>query len=206
MIKIRKLNVGQLQTNCYIVISGTEALIIDPGDDADYIMRIISDEKVNPAKIIATHSHYDHILAVTELKLAYKIPFLMHRKDEFLLKRMRSSAAHFGRIIADPPPKIDKYLKEDEKLVISHLKFDIIHTPGHTPGSISLYSKEAKAVLVGDVMFAGGGIGRTDFAYSDQPLLLKSIDKLLKLPEGIKVYCGHGEETNIRDIRKYFAK
>lgn len=206
MLKIRRLAVGQLQTNCYLVVAENKALIIDPGDDADYIMRIVSDEKIYPAKIIATHGHYDHVLAVTELKLAYKIPFLMHKNDSFLLKRMKSSAAHFGRIYADSPPKIDNYLKEGGSLKIGNYKLKIIPTPGHTPGSISLYSKEDKAVFVGDVIFAGGGIGRTDFAYSDQTILLKSINKLLKLPEDIKVYCGHGEVTNIRNVRKYFAK
>lgn len=206
MLRIRCLKVGQLQTNCYLIISGGEVLIIDPGDDADYIQRIIADEPVEPKMIVATHGHYDHVLAVTELKLAYKIPFLMHKEDEFLLKRMRSSAAHFGRIKTDPPPKIDKYLKENDQLTINDRPLTIIATSGHTPGSISLYSKEAKVVFVGDVMFAGGGIGRTDFAYSDQPLLLKSINKLLKLPRDIKVYCGHGEETIIRDLRKYLTK
>lgn len=206
MLKISKLQVGQLQTNCYLVIDGQEVVIIDPGDDADYIMRIVVDEDVKPVAIVATHGHYDHLLAVTELKLAYQIPFLMHKKDEFLLKRLISSAAHFSRIAVDPPPKIDKYLKEDEKLAISHLKFDIIHTPGHTPGSISLYSKEAKTIFLGDVIFAGGGIGRTDFAYSNQADLVKSVKKILKLPKDTKVYCGHGEETTIGDLRKYFTK
>lgn len=205
MIKIRKLTVGQLQTNCYLVVESEEALIIDPGDDADYIMRIISDEDAKPIKILATHGHYDHVLGATELKLAYKIPFLIHKKDEFLLARMKSSAAYFGRISAGPPPKIDKYLDEGKSLKIANFKLRIIHTPGHTPGSICLYSEEEKCIFAGDVVFAGGGIGRTDFAYSNQTLLLKSINKLLKFPEDIKVYCGHGEETTIGDLMKYFS-
>lgn len=203
MLKIRRLPVGQLQTNCYLVIGGEEALIIDPGDDADYIMRILQDEEVKPTKIIATHGHYDHILAAGELKLAYQIPFLMHNKDEFLLKRMGSSAAHFSKISADPPPKIDKYLKEEDTLVISHQPLFISATPGHTPGSISLYSKEASVIFVGDVIFAGGGVGRTDFAYSSLSDLKKSIKKLLKLPPNTIVYSGHGDETTIGDWRNF---
>ncbi len=206
MIKIRRLPVGQLQTNCYLVIEGEEVLIIDPGDDADYIMRIVTDEDVKPVAIVATHGHYDHVLAVTELKFSYQIPFLMHKKDEFLLRRMRSSAAHFGRIIADPPAKIDKYLKEDISLKIGNYKLKIVVTPGHTPGSISLYSKRSKAVFVGDLMFAQGAVGRTDFAYSNHADLVKSLNKILKLPKETKVYCGHGEETTIGDLRKYFTK
>ena len=220
MLKIRKLTVGQLQTNCYLVMTGNEALIIDPGDDADYILRIIADEGIAPTKVIATHGHYDHILAVTELKLAYQIPFLMHKEDEFLLKRMSASAAHFGKIVSDPPPKIDKYLKEGESLKIARLhapgvqatggqgnyKLKIVHTSGHTPGSISLYSKVAKAVFVGDLIFAGGGMGRTDFAYSNRKDLLNSVGKLLKLPEDTVVYSGHGEETTVKRCQQFFAK
>ena len=206
MLKIRKLTVGQLQTNCYLVMTGNEALIIDPGDDADYILRIIADEGIAPTKVIATHGHYDHILAVTELKLAYQIPFLMHKEDEFLLKRMSASAAHFGKIVSDPPPKIDKYLKEGESLKIGNYKLKIVHTLGHTPGSISLYSKVAKAVFVGDVIFAGGGMGRTDFAYSNRKDLLDSVGKLLKLPEDTVVYSGHGEETTVKRCQQFFAK
>jgi len=205
MLKIRRLPVGQLKTNCYIVIEGEKALIIDPGDDADYIMRIINDENVKPIQIIATHGHYDHILATTELKLAYNIPFLMHEADEFLLKRMSVSAAHFSKISADPPPKIDKYLNEVDKLVINHQSLAIIESSGHTPGSISLYAKEANAVFVGDVLFAGGAVGRTDFAYSSLSDLQKSIKKLLKLPTATTVYSGHGEETSIKAAREIFA-
>lgn len=210
------LPVGQLQTNCYLVIDEDKCLIVDPGDDADYIQRVIADEEVKPTKIIATHGHFDHILAVTELKLAYKIPFLMHGKDEFLLKRMKSSAAHFSRISSDPPPKIDKYFKEGDKLIISHQSLrarghgpealTIVHTPGHTPGSISLYSKDSTLVFVGDLMFAGGGVGRTDFAYSNHSDLIDSIQKLLKFSSDTIVYSGHGEETTMGNLKKYFIK
>ena len=197
MIRVLRLPVGQLQTNCYLVIEEDKCIIIDPGDDADYIMRKISDEKVKPTIIIATHGHYDHILSATELKLTYQIPFLMHQDDEFLLKKMRSSAAHFGKIAADPPPKVDKYLREGKKIVSGHLSFDIMHTPGHTPGSVSLYSKKGKSVFVGDLIFAGGGVGRVDFAYSNPVDLKKSAKKILKLPRSTKVYPGHGEVTSI---------
>src|SRR3989344_5632855 len=98
MISIKRLQVGQLKTNCYLVIEDDKCVIIDPGDDADYIQRIITDEGVKPIKIIATHGHYDHILAVAELKLAYGVPFLMHKADEFLLARMQSSAKRFSKI------------------------------------------------------------------------------------------------------------
>lgn len=169
-------------------------------------MRIISDEDVTPIKVIATHGHYDHVLAAGELKLAYQIPFLMHKADEFLLKRMRVSAAHFSQISADPPPKVDEYLEEGFKIQITnHQSLITFPTPGHTPGSISLYAKEANLVFVGDVIFAGGLVGRTDFDYSSLRDLQKSIEKLLKLPAATTVYSGHGEETTIKAARKVFA-
>ncbi len=120
MAKVLRLPVGQLATNCYLVIDGKETLIIDPGDDADYIQRILNDEEVSLSKIIATHAHYDHILAATELKLAYKIPFMMHQKDEFLLKEMAKSAKYFSNIQTDTAPKVDEYLQDGMYVGIGH--------------------------------------------------------------------------------------
>lgn len=214
MVKVLRLPVGQLATNCYLVIDGKETLIIDPGDDADYIQRILNDEEANPYKIVATHAHYDHILAVTELKLAYKIPFLMHQKDEFLLKEIAKSAKHFSNIKTDPVPKVDEYLKDGMYIGIGHrpgrasgpegnCELKIVHTPGHTPGSISLYCKKNKALFVGDLIFAQGGVGRTDFRYSSIQDLKKSIESVLKLPDNTIVYSGHGDETTLKEYREY---
>ncbi len=203
MTKVLRLPVGQLATNCYLVIDGKETLIIDPGDDADYIQRILSDEGASISKIIATHAHYDHLLAVTELKLAYKIPFMMHQKDEFLLKEMARSAKYFSNIQIAPAPKVDKYLKDKDSLTINNQTLAIIHTPGHTPGSISLYDKKNKALFVGDLIFAQGGVGRTDFRYSSIQDLNKSIETVLKLPDNTIVYSGHGDETTIKQFKEY---
>ena len=194
---VKKLVVGQLQTNCYLVFDekNSEAIIIDPGDGADYIIRILNDLDVKPTKIVATHGHFDHILAVNELKLAYKIPFLMSKKDEVLLKWMRKSCKFFTGFDPGPPPKVDKYL--NKLLEVGDLKFEIIETPGHSPGSISLYSNKLGVVFVGDVIFAGGGVGRTDFKYANRKDLEKSIKKLFKLPKNTIVYSGHGAETTI---------
>ncbi len=206
-MKVHRLPVGQLQTNCYLVIDEGKTLIIDPGDDADYIQRIMADEDVVPTKIIATHAHYDHVLAITELKLAYKIPFLMHQKDEFLLKDMSSSASYFSGISTDPAPKVDKYLQPGSELRIDNCKLKIIHTPGHTPGSISLYSKDEGIIFVGDLLFAQGGVGRTDFRYSSTDELEASINTILELPKEIIVYSGHGSATTIGDeFQRFGAK
>ena len=202
MLIIKQLIVGQLSTNCYLVYEdkSSQALIIDPGDDADYIIRTLSDLQVKPKAIVATHGHFDHILAVTELKLAYTIPFMMNKKDEFLLARMQDSAKFFTESKENFSPKIDKYLKN--KLVIGHLSFDIIHTPGHTPGSLSFYFKKYKILFCGDLAFARG-VGRTDFTYSSEKDLKLSLDKILKLPSETRVLSGHGEETTIKKIKMY---
>ena len=207
MITVKTLKVGQLRTNCYLVIDDktNKCMIIDPGDDADYIIRIISDQELIPTKIVATHGHFDHILAVTELKLAYNIPFLMHEKDMFLLKRMRSSAKYFTGVLADPPPKVDKFLSKGDKVRLGKTYLEVLETGGHTPGGISLYSANNSTIFVGDLVFSRGAIGRCDFAYSNNVVLRKSVEKTMSLPESTVIYPGHGDKTSISQLNKYFV-
>ncbi|OGM12438.1 hypothetical protein A2Z22_04635 [Candidatus Woesebacteria bacterium RBG_16_34_12] len=201
---VKKLIVGQLKANCYLVFhnNNKKATIIDPGDDADYIQRIIFDLELKPIKIIATHGHFDHILAVNELKHAFNIPFLMHKKDEFLLSQMRSSCKFFTGFDPGPAPKIDKYLTGHG--LIS--KIEIIETPGHTPGGISLYIEKDKVLLCGDLIFKEGVVGRTDFVYSRKKDLEKSVEKIFKLQQDTLVYPGHGEEFLISDFKQNNTK
>lgn len=190
---------GQMAANCYLVFDEDSGLctILDPGDDADYISQYLNDLKLKPEQIVATHGHFDHLMAVQELRLSYSIPFLMTEEDSFLLKEMRSSAKHFGDFDPGPPPPIDMKLPFSGEVEMAGAKFEVIPTPGHTPGSVSLYNLEAGVLLAGDVIFAGGGIGRYDFSYSDEKELRKSIDKLLTLPKETIVYPGHGPLTTI---------
>ena len=201
-MKIEKLIVGQLQTNCYLVIairqlaekqSRRECLIIDPGDDADYIISRIRDLEVKPIGIVATHGHFDHLLAATELKLAFNIPFYLHKADLPILKRTQPTAKYFTGLEVDPPPEVDCYLKEGHFIKVGGIKIKVMETPGHTPGSISLYIKGK--IFVGDLLFAGGGVGRTDLQGGDAKLLDASIKKILKLPKNTIIYPGHGEKT-----------
>ncbi|OGM33042.1 hypothetical protein A2803_02910 [Candidatus Woesebacteria bacterium RIFCSPHIGHO2_01_FULL_44_21] len=194
---IKKLIVGSMRSNCYIVSDQSEALIIDPGDDADYIIRTIEEQELTPKAIIATHGHFDHVLAALELKLAYAIPFYMHKADEFLLKRMASSARHFINYDPGPPPEVDIYLKDNSILKINNFKFKIISSPGHTPGSVCLYFKKEKALFVGDLIFADGTFGRTDHIYSNKEELARSVAKIMKFPRNTIVYPGHGEEFTL---------
>jgi hydroxyacylglutathione hydrolase len=203
---LRSLSVGQLQTNCYLLSNpeSNKGVIIDPGDDADYIQRLIQDEGFQPQQIIATHGHFDHLMAAYELQHAYNLPFIIHPKDKFLVKRMSQTAHHFLGIIPGPPPRIDSYLKPNQKINLAGLSFQIIPTPGHTPGSVSLYHQKHKLLFVGDLLFAGGAVGRTDFSYSNPQDLNRSIKKILQLPGQTQVYPGHGLPTTIAKEKAHF--
>lgn len=185
-----------MDENCYIVWDKDtkEAIIIDPGDDSDYIIENINKEDLTPRAIIATHGHFDHTMAVLPLKLSFNIPFYMHKEDGFLLKRIEKTAKHFVDFDPGPPPKVDIFLTDKATISIGKIRFSIIHTPGHTPGSVCLHFKDEKIIFVGDLIFADGYVGRTDFKYGDKIKLSESINKL---PDNITVYPGHGEEFTL---------
>ncbi len=190
MIKISSLKVGESATNCYLIWDEKtkEAIIVDPGDSADYIERIIADLSLRPTQIIITHGHGDHTGAALELSLAFKIPVLMNRSDEFLLKRLTFS------------PRVGKNLQAGDLIGLGEDKLKVIATPGHTPGSISLYSASSKFAAVGDICFADNTFGRTDFAYSDAKTLKKSLQKIKKLSGSTTIYPGHGEDFKVAKL------
>lgn len=198
-MRIERLVVGQLATNCYLVWDEKtqEAIIIDPGDAADFIIRKIQDFNLKPKLIIVTHGHFDHVLAAAELKLVFQVPFLMNKKDLAILKRMKESTRYFTGIIPDlPPPRVDKFIKEGDIIKFGKENLKVIETPGHSPGGVALYNRGEGVLFSGDTLFQQG-VGRTDFSYASEKDLIKSIKKLFKLPPQTKVYPGHGEETTI---------
>lgn len=188
MHEIITLPVGQMAANCYIVGS----VIIDPGDDAEYIM---SHCRENPTLIIATHGHFDHIMAAFAIQKTYNIPVYLHHNDEFLVKRMNESAKHFLGITTDPPPDITPVTR------VSYGGLKVVHTPGHTPGSICLVSKGM--IFTGDTIFAGGGVGRTEHGYSSPEDLRTSITAILKYSAGTVMYPGHGEPSTVGKERAF---
>ena len=197
-MKIEKFVLGQLQTNCYLVYDefSLEGVVIDPGDEGDFISQKILDFGIDLKFIIATHGHFDHVLAALELKLNFNIPFLMHQADLPILMRMQESARHFIDLKVDPPAKVDHFLKEGDIIKFGKEKLKVFHTPGHTPGSVSLFSKGI--LFSGDTLFCQG-VGRTDFSYSSAKQLTKSLkNKLFVLPSDTCVYPGHGDETIIK--------
>lgn len=197
---ITSLTVGQMAAHCYIVSDPKtrEGIIIDPGDDAEYISDTLLKLQVVPRMIVATHGHFDHLMAAYALKFSFGIPFGTHPDDAFLLGRMQDSAKHFLDLgYVDPPPSIDKNLSDGDVLGVGSVSLTVLHTPGHTPGSICLYEKSAKVLFTGDTIFREGHVGRTDHSYASGDLLRVSIRRILSYPRSTRVLSGHGEETTI---------
>lgn len=195
-MRIDSYPLGQLQANCYFLIHGSDCVIIDPGDSADFILEKIQRERLNLVALLATHGHFDHIMAVGEIQLSYDVPLYIHDDDLFLVKRLNETAKHFlGFDPAAIPPKSTLSLSSGA-LNVGSFEFDIIHTPGHTPGSCSIYVKEENSVFTGDTLFKQG-IGRYDHSYSDKKTLFNSLKTLFKLPEETIVYPGHEDITTI---------
>ncbi|MDO8638666.1 MAG: MBL fold metallo-hydrolase [Candidatus Daviesbacteria bacterium] len=198
-MKILTLPVGQMGTNCYLIESDGEIGIIDPGDDGDFIIRKIIDLGAKPVWVVATHGHFDHVLAVSEICLSLDIPFYLNPQDNFLLEKTQDSAEYFLKIDVDPilikPLPLSP--ASQARLGVGKEEFQVIETPGHSPGGICLYNKKEKVLFSGDLIFARGLVGRTDFKYCSKENLQKSIKKILKLPEDVALYPGHGEESTI---------
>ncbi|MDQ3752010.1 MAG: MBL fold metallo-hydrolase [Actinomycetota bacterium] len=189
--------VGPLACNCYTVGDPVtkEAVVIDPGDDADAIAEAATARGVSVIAIVATHAHFDHIVAAQRLRELTGAPFHLHADDTFLLDWMQASGRLFLGVELPPPPEVDLGAQEGDALTVGSLELEVLHTPGHSPGSISLTAPGA--VFCGDTLFAGS-IGRTDLPGGDQHVLVTSITaKLFSLPGDVQVFPGHGRPTSV---------
>lgn len=209
---IQAFSLGALQTNCYLVYDpiSKDAIVIDPADEASFIAEKIQHYNLTLTAIVATHGHFDHALAAGELQLIFPTaPFYMHKSDTFLLKQLNDSASFWlGYKHSMPPPTIINSIVNNDSISVGNYKLKIVHSPGHTPGSICLYTiyhtdKTKYSVLFsGDTLFRQA-IGRYDFSYSDKKKLDHSLSLLFKLPPETTVYPGHGEETTIGAEKVY---
>ncbi len=191
------LPVGMIQTNCYLAACETtlEAAVIDPGGDPSRILAEIERRGLTVTYILNTHGHFDHTDANGALKAATGAPLAIHPADIPLL-RASGGAVWFG-LNADPSPPPDLELSDGDELQVGSLRFQVLHTPGHTPGHVSFYEAAAGAVFDGDVLFAMG-VGRTDLPGGNWNQLVDSIRRVLfALPDETKVYSGHGPVTTI---------
>jgi hydroxyacylglutathione hydrolase len=197
-MKWKKLTVGPVQENTYILYnSKNETIIIDPGSEGTKIIQNIESLKLKPLAILLTHAHFDHIGAVDLVRDKYQLPLYIHKKEQdWLSNTKKNGSIHFGQSIT---AKAASHLltDSDKHLKIGSFSFNVLTTPGHSPGSVSFYLKGAGAVFSGDALFAGS-IGRTDLYGGNQEILLNSIhEQLMQLPEETIVLSGHGPETTI---------
>ena len=199
-IKIDCIRVGMLETNCYMVYDDEikEAIITDPGDNADFIAKCIEDRGVKPVAIFLTHAHGDHVMAIPQLREKYPVPVYMHELDEPMLNNGRFNLSSFSIYLEDS----DVRLKGGEELTVGGMKMKTIFTPGHTPGGICYYFEDAGFLLSGDTMFYRSW-GRTDFPGGSEQDLMASLRTLLEtLPPETVVYPGHEMATDIAGERR----
>ena len=198
IMTIKKYSLGELQANCYFLIEGQDCLIVDPADDASFILEELQRQQLNLVGMLATHGHFDHIGASGEIQLSLNTPLYIFKEDQFLIDRLNETAKYF--LGFDPHfvgPSNIKYL-DSAQFRIENLKFRIIKTPGHTPGGCCFYFEEENALFTGDTLFKEG-IGRTDLSYSSKEDLEKSLKKIFKLPKETSIYSGHGEDTILEE-------
>lgn len=201
---IRQMALGPIQANCFIVgcEETRQAVVIDPGDDTDRILTTLAGDRLRVVHIINTHGHFDHVGANKRLKKVTGANILIHSADAPMLSQLSSSAAAWG-LAAEDSPTADQLLEDGDTIEFGTHTLTVLHTPGHTPGGICLYteynhgSTPKKAVFVGDTLFAGS-VGRTDFPGGNFDTLINSIrTKLFALSDEVDVYPGHMGNTTI---------
>lgn len=198
---IKQMTVGTMAVCCYIVgcEDTGEGIVIDPGGDDEKVIDMIKKEKISIKYIVNTHGHPDHVCGNARLKEETGAPIVMHEEDIAFFARsdMENYFSMLG-LAASPPP--DTSVKDGDVLEVGNLSFKIIHTPGHTPGGMCLYSKPH--LFSGDTLFVGA-IGRTDFPGGDMALFMRSIkERLLTLPPDTIVWPGHGYGGSQSTIEK----
>ncbi|MFC1634367.1 MBL fold metallo-hydrolase [Planctomycetota bacterium] len=200
MMIIDSLILGAYETNCYILRSSDaarECLVVDPGLEAEPLIEFLRDQELNPAAVVLTHGHIDHIAGLAALREMFPdAKVYIHRLDAKMLTDPYANLSIMGGMSFMTESE-DVAVNEPDIIEQAGIKLQVIHTPGHTPGGISLYSKDDGVAFVGDTLFAGS-IGRTDFPGGSMPQLLSSVkEKLFTLPDETKAYSGHGPATTI---------
>ncbi|SDN07726.1 MBL fold metallo-hydrolase [Sediminibacillus halophilus] len=201
-MKIEKMPLGPLGTNCYLVIKDKVAMIVDPGGDADKLYTYLEEANINPIAILLTHAHFDHIGAVEDVRNRYQIPVLVHKAEADWLSNPNLNGSALFRMEPISAGPADKYIQSGE-MDIGPFSFHIRETPGHSPGGVAFVFPEEKSVISGDSLFQRG-IGRTDLPGGDFEVLVETIkSKLFSLPDDYTVYPGHGPETVIGDEKAH---
>lgn len=193
MLKI--FTVGPMEANCYILYNPDkrEGLIIDPGAEGSHLIKFIKQEKISINYIVNTHGHPDHIGANRKIKEHTNAPILIHQYDAPMLAKSGSVLSLIFPVESSSPPA-DTFIKDGDLIECAGMKLKVLHTPGHTPGGISLLIDDS--IFTGDTLFSGS-IGRSDLPGGSPQVLLSSIKKILSLDENLIIYPGHGPSTTV---------
>ena len=203
MLKIEVIPVSLFMQNSSLIWDDEtkEAIIVDAGDEAQKLISYVEERNLKPVYLINTHCHIDHVGAVAELKEYFGIPFYCHKDEDFWLEQLEFQASRFGFSKAPETPEVDQFIDDRSVLTVGKYRFEVIHTPGHTPGGCCFYFETEKLLIAGDTLFAGS-IGRTDFprgSFDDLSSAIKT--KLFILDPETVVYPGHGPTTTIGEER-----
>ena len=201
MIQIKTFTFNSFEENTYLVFDETgEGVVIDPGcyekEEKDELAKFIETQNIKINYLLNTHCHIDHVLGNDFVKEKYKVPFLIHKNDDPVLRSVKAYAPSYGfNLYREVLP--DGYLAEGDTVTFGNTSFDVLFLPGHAPGHIGFYHKESNSLLSGDVLFEQS-IGRTDLPGGDFNTLIKSIhQKIFTLPDDVVVYPGHGNTTTV---------
>lgn len=202
-LEITTLVGGPLATNCYLVIDkrNNQGFILDPDGEPEKILKIVEDQGLAIKAIVVTHSHFDHLGAVAELKDKLQVPFLVPQGQQELLAISPETAKLWIGQKINPPSQPDRSLQEGDQINAGKTNFRVLSTPGHSPDGISLYGPEEKVLFSGDTLFAGS-IGRTDLPGGSNQEMERSLKKLTALPDNTLVLPGHGAKTTIGEEKQ----
>ncbi len=196
---VQRVSVGVNETNCYLVAErkGCQGVIVDPGDEPEVILERSSLLNLSIRKILITHAHWDHILAVRKVKERTSAEICCHKDDLPLYNALGEQLAFVG-MERQPPPPVDCFLADNETIEVAGLRVTVLHTPGHSPGSVSFLIDNV--LFCGDVLFEGGAVGRTDLPGGSASQLKASItNRIFSLPPETVIYPGHGPQTTVAE-------
>lgn len=202
---VRGFTFNPFSTNCFVCHDGGEAVVVDPACSTEaetrQVLEYVDDEGLRVTRVLLTHAHIDHVYGCRALADAFGTAPWVHRDDAPLLAAAERQAQIFG-VRMERPPEPAGFLSEGDEIEVGAARWKVIHTPGHSPGSVSFVDEEGGFVISGDVLFMDS-IGRTDLWMGSLPILMRSIfERILSLDDATTVYCGHGPATTVGRERR----
>lgn len=197
---VEQMTVGMFQSNCFIASCDEtkEAVVIDAGDEGDRIVGYVEENDLDVKMIVNTHAHIDHVSGLPAVVAALRVSVVMHRSEMLIYDSLDEQAGMFG-LKGPGSVKIERFIDEGDLVIFGKSKGKVLHTPGHSPGGITIVFEEEnpKVAFVGDVLFQGS-IGRTDLSGADHDVMMNTLENvIMKLPDDMIVYSGHGPPTTI---------